>query len=255
MRVLTIDECPQGSPEWWEAKRGIPSASNFDRIMVPVGKQCCLIAGHDGEHQLAQEPEEGQPKPKLPRGKLRCQAKVQYLSAQAEGYIDELIGDLAGFDPPWLSESRTKPPTKQTAYGLEMEAEARRFYAMTRKAKPYCVGVCITDDGRFCASPDALVDPDGCVEIKCPERKTHVGYLRHGRLPDEYKCQVHGQLVVTGRAWVDFLSYVPGGLPPLLIRVEPDEFTGKLAAALDEFWTLYQATRARVFGEEQEAPQ
>jgi len=32
-------ECVQGQPEWWEARRGIPTASEFDRILTPIKKQ------------------------------------------------------------------------------------------------------------------------------------------------------------------------------------------------------------------------
>lgn len=32
---MKIIECKQGSPEWWEARCGIPSASNFHRIITP----------------------------------------------------------------------------------------------------------------------------------------------------------------------------------------------------------------------------
>ena len=41
---------------------------------------------------------------------------------------------------------------------------------------------------------------------------------------------MQGQLWVSGRKWCDFMSYHPQ-LPPLLVRVEPDE---KYHAALDD---------------------
>jgi hypothetical protein len=55
-----------------------------------------------------------------------------------------------------------------------------------------------------------------------------------GGLPDEHKVQVHGGLVVTGYESWDFMSYHPG-LPPLLVRVTPDEFTEKLRVVLEQF--------------------
>ena len=42
---------------------------------------------------------------------------------------------------------------------------------------------------------------------------------------------------VTGRAWWDFLSYAPG-LPPVLIRVEPDK---KFQSALDDHMPTFHA--------------
>ena len=52
--------------------------------------------------------------------------------------------------------------------------------------------------------------------------KTHIGYLRAGKLPSIYRWQVQGQLWVSERQWCDFLSYHPK-LDKLLIRVERDE--------------------------------
>ncbi len=70
-------------------------------------------------------------------------------------------------------------------------------------------------------------------------------YICKGVLPDDYKAQVHGQLIVTGRDWVDFMSYFPG-LPKFLIRVEPDDFTDKLRSYLDRFWDMYQGMLAKI---------
>lgn len=35
---MKIIECDQGSPEWHQARLGIPTASNFERILSPTGK-------------------------------------------------------------------------------------------------------------------------------------------------------------------------------------------------------------------------
>lgn len=129
--------------------------------------------------------------------------------------------------------------------GTLMEPEARKWYAFETGSDVRQVGFCLTDDGRFGCSPDALVGEDGALELKCPEPHTHVGYLLGGVLPNDYKPQVHGHLIVTGCAWCDFMSYSPG-LPPFRKRVVPDEFTESLRARLDEFWTLYQETKAKM---------
>ena len=41
-------------------------------------------------------------------------------------------------------------------------------------------------------------------------------------MPDDYKLQVQTGLLVTGRKWLDFVSYC-GGLPMIVIRVLPDK--------------------------------
>lgn len=127
--------------------------------------------------------------------------------------------------------------------GTGLEAEARAFYAFERGLAVREVGLIISDCGRFGGSPDALVGEDGGLEIKCPSAPTQITYVRVGQLPDDYKCQVHGHLVVSGRQWWDFLSYYPG-LPTFQVRVTPDAFTAKLAAELEKFCARYNEVRA-----------
>lgn len=50
----------------------------------------------------------------------------------------------------------------------------------------------------------------GITEFKCPMLKTHIGYIKDGVLPDDYKYQVIHNLWVTGADWCDFVSYRPG---------------------------------------------
>lgn len=200
---MKVIQCVQGSDQWWEAKRGIPSASNFDRIITAVT---------------------GKP------------------SAGMKGYIAELIADTASMTPSYFTNRGVSRPMQN---GHDMEPEARRYYALERNVDVQQVGFCISDCGRFGCSPDGLVGEDGGLELKCPSLHIHAGYLIDGTLPNEYKAQVHGALVVTGRAWWDFLSYGPG-LDPLLIRVKPNEFTDKLRAALEVFWVQYRAAVLKV---------
>jgi putative phage-type endonuclease len=94
-------------------------------------------------------------------------------------------------------------------WGIEKEPEAKAAY----EAK---TGRIITDVGfidhpriEFCgASPDGFVD-DGLIEIKCPNTSTHVGWILDGGIPEEHKAQMTLQAAVTGRSWVDFVSYDP----------------------------------------------
>jgi predicted phage-related endonuclease len=53
------------------------------------------------------------------------------------------------------------------------------------------------------------VGDDGMIEIKCPKSTTHIEYLLNNELPNTYYWQVHGQMWVTGRKWVDFVSFDP----------------------------------------------
>ena len=72
------------------------------------------------------------------------------------------------------------------------------------------------------ASPDGLIDQDGQIEIKSPAYNTFIDYIISRKVPTEYTYQIQGQLLVTGRAWCDFVAYHPK-LPLIVIRVMPDQ--------------------------------
>ena len=136
------------------------------------------------------------------------------------------------------------PMTPEMEHGICLEAEARCAYELEFAKEPVReVGFIIAEGGLYGGSPDALVGDNGGVEIKCPNLSTHIGYVRAGILPTEYKCQVHGYMVVTGRAWWDFFSYTRN-VPPFLIRVHRDGFTESLANALADFCAEYNRVRS-----------
>lgn len=172
-------------------------------------------------------------------GRICTPATGKYASG-ASTYICELIADL--YDPEYgIVDDYQSAAMKN---GTMLEPEARAFYEFDRSVEVEQVGLCMDDDGRFGASPDGLPG-DGCLEIKSPMHKTQVKYLIGGDVPTDYKPQVHGHLIVTGREWCDFLSYAQG-LPPLLVRVVEDKYTAKLRECLDKFWDDYQAALEKI---------
>ncbi len=60
-------------------------------------------------------------------------------------------------------------------------------------------------------TPDRLVGSDGVVEIKCPHNPVNHAKNRATaeQYHDKYKAQCQGYLWLTGRKWVDFVSYDP----------------------------------------------
>ena len=183
-------EHEQQTAEWFAERCGIPSASNFDKIITTSG-----------------EPSKSRLK-----------------------YMYQLAGErIIGIREEGFSNDAMKR-------GVEMESEARYLYEMLYDVKIEQVGLCFPDEKKLVAcSPDGLVGEDGLIEIKCPNLATHVGYIVDKKLPTEYFQQLQGQLFVTGRAWVDFVSYYPG-LKPLIIRATRDEkFIKALASELELF--------------------
>lgn len=175
-------------------------------------------------------------------GSIITPKKLQ-LAAAHQTYIHRLIGDTFSLD----YGKAEGPVTEQMRRGTINEPESRRWYEMHRDCEVTQIGFCKTDDDRAGCSPDGLVGDDGVLELKNPSAHTHVAWLLEGGLPDEHKAQVHGQLIVTGRQWADFLSYCPG-LPPLLVRVEPDAFTEALRKCLDDFLAKYTEALNKISG-------
>jgi hypothetical protein len=84
-------------------------------------------------------------------------------------------------------------------------------------------------------SPDRLIGDDGLLEIKVPKGGTHISYLLKADLDKDYYPQAQGQLLVTGRAWVDMISYHPK-MQPQIIRVHRNnDFLFTLTGLLANF--------------------
>lgn len=120
--------------------------------------------------------------------------------------------------------------------GIEMEAEARSLYEIINDVKVDQVGICYPDEKKLCASsPDGIVGTEGLVEIKCPMLSTIVSYHINDGFVENYYQQLQGQLLVTGRKWVDVMAYYPA-MPPIILRVKRDDwFLETLKSELESF--------------------
>jgi len=198
MKIIQVD---QGSPEWHSCKVGIPSSSNFDKIVDSKG---------------------------LP-------------SKQQKKYLNQLAGEKI------LGYAEGTYQNAAMIRGIELEAQAREVYSFITDQEVEQVGFCITEGKTiYGASPDGIIGKEGLLEIKCPQLSTQVDYLLANELPIEYWQQTQGQLLVTGRKWVDFFSFYPG-LNPLLIRVLPDEkFVKSLKIELELFCEQLEELVAKI---------
>lgn len=120
-----------------------------------------------------------------------------------------------------------------TDRGHELEPLARDAYEVETFNLVEDAGFFELNDWVGC-SPDGLIGADGMIEIKCPAYNTFIWYINSGKLPSTYFYQVHGQMYVTGRQWVDFVAYHPP-FKPFIIRVDRDEkVCQEIEAALTE---------------------
>ena len=182
---MILITCTQGSPEWKLVRVGIPTASEFSRLVTNTIK--------DGTYTL---------------------------SSSLPGYARELAAELfAGktldaFDGnTWMER------------GKDLEREAADYFAFTQDAELQEVGFITNDAGTCGCSPDRLVDGVSGLEIKCLKAESHVELLgyheKHGCAPPKYTQQVQGALLITGfKSWRQ-LFYHPD-LPPLVITQVPD---------------------------------
>lgn len=123
--------------------------------------------------------------------------------------------------------------TKAMQQGIEREPFARLAYEARTGNLVEEVGFCRHDTLEAGASPDGLIDENGGLEIKCPERSAHLRYLQQDMEPPEYTWQIQGGLWITGREWWDFVSFnpdFPEHLQLIVRRIYRDEATIKTLA-------------------------
>lgn len=250
----------QGSEPWERARRGRITASDFNKV---------VCSNNVSVAKLVREPEEGE---------ITSRAKKQFevleqlregekttnllnasglkglvekgvvevvedrdgvrLSSQADKYMHRLLAERKGYS---FAELGDRPPTDAMERGNVLEPEARKEFTRITGVDVEEVGMCIDDTlyNVVSCSPDGFVDSrGGGLETKCPLPQTHIGYLLAGTLPSDYKQQVHGCMAVTGAKYWWFMSYCPG-LPPLLIKVQRNQYTENLRGVLKDFAESY----------------
>lgn len=200
--------CEQGSSEWAKARKGVATGSNADRIITPA------------------------------EGKL---------STRAYDYACELLA--SHLIPPhwWIEDDGFQSGAMQ--HGTRTESEARAYFELETGLTVRQVGFILADDGRSGCSPDGVIGEGESItellELKCPQHKTQVKYLDKGELPLEYKPQVHWALAVTGANACHFMSYAQG-LPKLILRVVPDDYTALVKVRMGEFFALFDKIKSSV---------
>lgn len=133
----------QGEFGWLDARAGIPTSSQFHRILTPSTRK---------------------------------------LSSQADRYLYECLSerilghplDFAQIDGMGFVE-RGKVLEKEAIPAYEFLNDA------TVKRDGY--GFCTTDDGRVGCSPDGVIGDDGLTEIKCRSFHIHLAHLMGSTLP------------------------------------------------------------------------
>lgn len=194
----------QGSDEWLAARCGLLTASEM-RLAVTIPKPETRVK-KDGTPYKQREIE--------PAETDACRSHVWELAAQR---ITKYV------EPAYIGDDMLR--------GMDDEITARALYAEAY-APVTAMGLVTNDRWGFTigCSPDGLIGADGILECKSRRQKYQFETIATRAMPDDYLLQVQTALLVTERAWCDFISY-SGGQPMITIRVYPDS---KIQAAIVE---------------------
>lgn len=175
----------QGSDEWLAARRGILTASEMHLALTPTLK----VANND-----------------------KTRAHAFELAAQR-------VTDFT--EPHFVSDDMLR--------GTEDEADALSIYMDKYEPTAKACGFVTCDFHGFLIgySPDCIVGDDGLAEAKSRRQKFQMQVISQQIetgapwIPPEHVLQCQTGLLVTGRQWLDYISYC-SGMPMVTIRVYPD---------------------------------
>jgi hypothetical protein len=118
-------------------------------------------------------------------------------------------------DPTYMSDDMLR--------GIEDEPRARDLYAEHYAPVDEVGFMVLEQDGwRLGYSPDGLVGDDGLIEVKSRRPKKHLQTILADEVPAENMAQIQAGLLVSGRDWLDYVSYC-GGMPLWVKRVRTDK--------------------------------
>lgn len=176
-------EYEQGSMEWLQARCGLLTASELDRIITPTLK-------------VADNPKTRAHLWELAAQRITGHVEPQYISdAMLRGQEEEILA--------------------RAAYS-EKYAPVETCGFVTNDKWGFTLGC--SPDGLV--GNDGLIECKSRSQRF--QIQTICEYFDGGATPDDFDIQVQGQLLITGRQWCDLISY-SGGLPMITMRVEPDE--------------------------------
>lgn len=119
-------------------------------------------------------------------------------------------------------------------WGVDKEEEARIAYS-------FLTGRTVVEVGLYKhptiigthASPDGLVDDDGCIEIKCPNSATHIETLKSNLVAHKYLLQMQWQMRCADRQWCDFVSFDPRMPDHLMLYIQRVQRDDDMLATLE----------------------
>lgn len=240
---LTILDVEQRSPEWHAARRGIVTASVVGKL-VTIGPpdawtvDCPACKAQAGGPCLSMAAKK-EPTPIKTLHDARVAATVDLPPVYSVADNDTSRAITATLAAERVAGFTEDTPLSRDMYrGVWSEPFARDLYS-GHYEQAVEVGFMVREgDGwRLGYSPDGLVSDDGLIEIKAPRSKTQLLTAITDEVPSHYMAQCQAGLLVSGRKWLDFVSYV-GGMHIYVKRVLPDpQWFAVIEAACRKFET------------------
>ena len=259
---MTEHDVNQGSPEWYKLRRGIPTGSEFSRIInatkgpieVPKDQAQSVLASREfsgmklSDANLAELQADYDPKSR----KKYCRFSDYRLAAGRESYIAELIAASCG----WIPSFQGSPDTER---GNLLERFAADWYQFRHGEQLREVGFLTSSCGKYGASPDRMTQDGRPVEIKCPSLHTFIKWRMdcddngEPKLPLDHKAQIHGEMICAEADSAVFIAYADSEyIDNFTITVQRDDFTDRLAEHLETFCAELDEWRRRLTGDEYE---
>lgn len=180
-----IIDCAQGGQEWFNLRMGIPTASNFQELLVTPRS----------------------------KGEVFGKGAMTYMYKLAG---ERLMGEVQqNGSNIHMERGKENEPRARVAY----------YFATGRDVKQTGIIIKYNDIGEAIAgySPDGLVGNDGLIEIKDRLPHIQIETILKNETPRENMAQMQGGLWISEREWCDYVSYCPRLLKPFIKRVNRDE--------------------------------
>lgn len=180
MTLIVHDGLVQRSDEWYDARRGMITASQVGQLVTPKTVQ---VANNTDSRRLTFA---------LAAERITGWSEQEFVS-----------------DDMWR--------------GIDDEPRARDKYA-EHYAPVTEAGFMVEDKWGFKIgySPDGLVGTVGLIEVKSRRPKAHLETILADAPPAESMAQLQCALLVSGRDWIDYISYC-GGMPMWRKHIEPEQ--------------------------------
>jgi hypothetical protein len=227
MTLTTYTELEQGTDEWLAARCGIVTASVVGQLITKGAPDALSVACPKCEAQAADPCMSTARKVPTPIKTIHDERSA--VASALPPVYKVATGDMSRTLALTLAAERITGnvervyPSRAMERGTLDEPYARGIYA-ENYAPVDQIGFMVRDYAGFKLgySPDGLVGDDGLIEIKSRDQKAQLATVLADAVPAANMAQLQAGLLVSGRSWIDYVSYC-GGMPLWTKRVEPDQ--------------------------------